>query len=139
MVCFKVNVNKRIWKVLKLMTPEIKKEKCWNVRFIRDYLPDSKHENLFCNVNGSPNYLILNALCFFFSFNPHKNIHKLIVLFSLLCVDFGLWCELFAGNIALGAPVNLFWFRLLLTIIWLHIHTAASTIKVLQQSSWKLS
>ena len=24
---------------------------------------DSKHENLFCNANGTPNYWILNALC----------------------------------------------------------------------------
>ena len=63
MVCFNVNVNKRIWKVLKLMTPERKQEKSRSVRSIRDYLPDSKHENLFCNVNGAPNYLILNALC----------------------------------------------------------------------------
>ena len=42
-----------------------------------------------------------------FLFQAHKNIWKLIILFY---VDFGLRCELFDGNIVLGAPLNLFEF-----------------------------
>ena len=43
----------------------------------------------------------------FFSFKAPKNIRKLIIMFSSLCVDFGLWCEFFAGNIGLAARLNL--------------------------------
>ena len=43
----------------------------------------------------------------FFSFKAPKNIRKLIIMFSSLCVDFGLWCEFFAGNIVLAARLNL--------------------------------
>ena len=78
---FKVNVNKRIWKIVKLIMAEIKKKR--------------KLE-----------FWILNALCSspFFSFKAQKNIR---FLFSLFCVVLGLWCEFFAGNIVLGAPLNL--------------------------------
>ena len=37
-----------------------------------------------------------------------KRTKAFIFLFSLFCVAFGLWCEFTAGNIVLGAPLNLF-------------------------------
>ena len=55
-------------------------------------------------------FWMLCAINLFFSFKPHKNIRKLIVLFSSLCAFFGLWCEFFAGNIVLWAPLNHFEF-----------------------------
>ena len=33
-----------------------KKKTSWSVRSIRDLSPDSKHENLFCNANGTPSH-----------------------------------------------------------------------------------
>ena len=33
-----------------------KKKTSWSMRSIRDLSPDSKHENLFCNANGTPDY-----------------------------------------------------------------------------------
>ena len=56
----------------------------------------------------------------FFSFKAPKNIRKLIIMFPSLCVDFGLWCEFFAGNIVLAETLFLSW--LMFTIIWLHIY-----------------
>ena len=44
---------------------------------------------------------MLCAVNLFFSFKAHKNIRKLNVLFSSLFVEFGLWCEFFAGKIVL--------------------------------------
>ena len=54
------------------------------------------------------------------AFKVQKNIRKLIVLLSSLCVDFGLRCEFFAGNTVLA--VKYFWVWLLFIIIWLHIY-----------------
>ena len=70
----------------------------------------------------------------FHLFKAHKNIRKLKVLFSTLCVNFGLWCEFFAGNIVLAAPLNLFEFG-----CFSPSFGCISTIKMLQQSSSKLS
>ena len=42
---FKVCVNKRIWKIVKLMMPEIKKAYVLKRETIRYLSPDSEHEN----------------------------------------------------------------------------------------------
>ena len=59
-----------------------------------------------------------------FLFKPHKNIRKLIVLFSSLYVDFGLWCEFFVGIIVGWCSPSF---------------DCISTIKMLQQSNLKLN
>ena len=74
-------------------------------------------------------FWMLCAINLFFSFKPHKNIRKLIVLFSSLCAFFGLWCEFFAGNIVLWAPLNHFEFGCCSPAFGF-----ISTIIVLQQS-----
>ena len=51
-------------------------------------------------------FWLLCTFNLFFSFKPHKNIGKLIVFFSSLCEDFGLWREFFAANIVLEAPLR---------------------------------
>ena len=77
---FKVNDNKKVWKMVKLMTPEVKKEN-WNFEF-----------------------WVLCAVNLIFLFKVHKNTR---FLSSLFCVVYGLWCKYFAGNIVLGAQLNL--------------------------------
>ena len=70
-------------------------------------------------------FWMLCAFSLSFSLKPHKNIRKLIVLFSLLCVDFGLWYEFFAGNIVFGAPLNLFEFGCCSPSLLAYIFTGA--------------
>ena len=92
------------------MRPEKKKITSW-VRSNKDLSPVSKHENLFLMLMGHQiiDFWMLCAVNLFFSFKAHKNIWKLMVLFTS-CVDFWLWCEFFAQNTFLGAPLNLFEF-----------------------------
>ena len=58
------------------------------------------------------------------------NIHKLIVLFSSLCVEFGLWCEYFAGNIVLGAPFGAY--------LWSRCYNnwVGSSVRILENIFW---
>ena len=95
---FKVNENKRISNILKLMRPEIKKD---NVLSEIKQRPLMGHQII--------DFWMLCAVNLFFSFKAHKNIWKLMVLFTS-CVNFWLWCEFFAQNTFLGAPLNLFEF-----------------------------
>ena len=55
--------------------------------------------------------MALNArhtVSLFFSFKAHKNIRKLIIMFSSLCVDFGMWCEFFCWKHCLGGSIKSF-------------------------------
>ena len=111
---FKVNENKRIWKIVKLMTAEIKKKENWNFEF-----------------------WMLCAVYLFFSFTAHKNIR---FLFSLFCVVFGLWCEFFAGNIVLGAPLNLFSLvavhHHLVTYLPCYSNRVGSSVRIFENLFW---
>ena len=81
-------------------------------------------------------FRMLCGINLFFSFKPHKNIRKLIVLFSSLCAYFGLWCEFFACGLkhCLVGSIKSFWVWVLLTSIWLYIyHYCVTAIKV---ESW---
>ena len=112
------------------MTPEIKPEnvlmrqeasrsiKMYQEASIRYLSRDSKHETYFVMLMGYQiiQFWLFCASNFFFSFKPHKNISKLIVL---------------AGNIVLGAPLIFFWVWLLFTNICLRIyHQDVTAIKL---------
>ena len=108
---YKVNENKRTWKIIKLMTLEIEKEKrleAWSQP--ETFCQTQSMQVCFVMLMGHQfvEFWILRVVNLFLSLKELKNIDKLIVLFSSLCVEFGLWCESFAGNIVLGAPVTSF-------------------------------
>ena len=74
--------------------------------------PQHKEKKFFIMLMGHQ-IIEVRMICtvnLFFSFKADKNIRKLIILFSSLCVDFELWCDFFAGNIVLWARSNLFEF-----------------------------
>ena len=55
-------------------------------------------------------FWMLCAVNLSISFKAHKNIRKLIFIFSSFCVDFELRCQFFTGSIALRVPLNPFEF-----------------------------
>ena len=77
---FKVNVNKRIGKIMKLMTPEIKKERSWSMRSTRDLLSYSKHEIYF---------VMLCAFNLFFSFKVAYVVNIKLGFMDWLSLKFG--------------------------------------------------
>ena len=126
-----VNLDKRIWRIVKLMTPEIKKRNDLK----RGSITENQPQNIkicFVMLMGHQilEFWTFCAVNLFFSFKPRKNTQNLIILFSSLFVGFGLWCDLFC----LWGSIKSFWVWLLLTIIWLHIYQEGVTA-----INWKLS
>ena len=109
---FKVNENKRISNFVKLMRPEIKKDNTLKSEINQRSFANLRTWKFIFNTNGHQivDFGMRCAVNLFFSFKTHKNIQKLIVLFSPQCMDFWLWFEFFDWNIFVGAPVNLFEF-----------------------------
>ena len=111
MKSYKVNENKRTWKIIKLMTLEIEKEKrlkAWSQPEIFHLTQSMQVCFVMLMGHQFVEFWILCVVNLFFSLKALKSIDKLIVLFSSLCVEFGLWCESFAGSIVLGAPITSF-------------------------------
>ena len=115
------------------MTPEIKKK--------RKHLEGWHQSEIFRQIQNMKIYFVMLIgpqiikfwmLCpvnFFFSFKAHRNIRKLKVLLSLLCVNFGLWCEFFCRKTCLGSSIKSVWVWLLFTITWLHIYQDVTAIE----------
>ena len=81
---FKVNENKRISNIVKLMRPEIKKDNTLKSEINQRSFASLRTSKFIFNANGHQiiDFGMRCAVNLFFSFKTHKNIQKLIVLFS---------------------------------------------------------